>query len=405
MKKLLKYLLVPVFASSTTLTVVACGTSEPVWNQDILSSAVGQMQDHTFNMSQDLLLAQIPATGTLYNTLTNPVKNRINNYYSSLVSSSNINWGYPDVAVSVTAEENNSPFQRKYGENVESRINLDAHLTYKGLQAKTTIVVKISNDKTSPKQKIDAIGSTLTTYLATNPVFNFKTLFKDGLMSDDASANKLYFEGPLRTALFIDTTETDPVPFIDVAGVDIAVELPSSPTKIYDLTGVETINEKKVITGSVQHLDLILYDQRGNSAILNDKTLKVAQNINDASNHITTMLTQGESVLQFKQATLPTESQTLEEYYTVDATLKGKVQQKFFDIISLFYPASKINGSETWSAERVSFPNESSTPFIKKNPTDTQGYFFISVKFEFHVDSNTVIDSTVYDIKLNLSQA
>lgn len=412
MKKILKYLLVPVFVGSTALTVVACGTTQPAWNQDILNSAVGRMQNHTFNMNEDLNLAALPEEGTKYSDLSVAVRSRINGYYSDLVKSS-ISWDNPSIDVSLSGQDD-SPFLKKYGDLVESRLTLTAHLTYRNLNADTTIVVKINNDQANPIEKINAIGATLGTYLDTNPVFYFQTLFKNHLRSDDSSFKPLEIEAPLRTALFKETTEENPIPVIDVAEVDIAVLTPESPAEIYalDSPAIDTIGEIKVIKGKLSNLSLMLHYQ-GFSTILTGKTLAVAQRISDASNQITSMLNQGQQALQFKQATLPeitpgAQPPTLQQYFDgTGASLKGDIQKKMFDIISKFYPTENMSGTiDPWASAQISFPNATSSPYIKID--DTHGYFLANIRFLIKFDNltpnPTTIDSLVYNIKLNLTQ-
>jgi len=67
------------------------------------------------------------------------------------------------------------------------------------------IVVIITNDTASPQTRIDAIGTYLTTYLnsRTEP-FEFQTLFKNNLSSDDNEAKNVYgkIAASLRDPLF-----------------------------------------------------------------------------------------------------------------------------------------------------------------------------------------------------------
>lgn len=413
MKKILKFLLVPVFVSSTTLTVVACGTNEQISNQDIINLATGRMQNHMFNMNNDLGLTKIPDDQSSYNSLSGTVRQRITSYYSNLVQPG-LNWDYPGVNVSVTTDSDSTPstFITKYGSNVESRINLTAHLAYKNLTAKTDIIVKINNDKTTQQEKIDAIGSYLTKYLDTNPVFSFKTLFKDGLKSTDPEA--AYADGQiqasLRNNLFITTTTENPIPIIDVAGVDLSVQRPTSEATIYTLDN-DAMSDKKQVQGSLENLTLTLgYESGGFHTSIEGKTLKIAQTFNDTNNQVATILNQGSEGLQFNKADLvagklPEENQMLDKY-DPDNSFRDKVAEKIFNFISLVYPTAKMKGSDTWDASKVTIDNAASTSYIKEN--EKYGYFIVNVKFSFKVDNSNpdkpvVIETLVSNLKLNLN--
>ncbi|MGL5268815.1 MAG: hypothetical protein ACRC8P_03575 [Spiroplasma sp.] len=405
MKKILKFLLLPVFVISPTVTVVACGANAvQIASQDILNSATGRMQDHIFDMTE-LKLKEIPNDQSSYDSLSILTRDIITNYYSELVTPG-LNWDYPAVAVKVTTDKSSSPFLNKYGSDVESRINLTAHLTYKNLAASKDIVIKISNDKKSYQEKIDAIGNYLKKYLEDNNnfVFPFKTLFKDDLMSNDSNSIFAYnqIQAALRNSLFIPTKEK-PIPVIDVAGVDMSIQGPDSPSKIYSLKGIDITT--KTITGTLENLTLTIgYESGFYYKLSMNKTFNIVQSFTDATNQIATILNQGEQGLQFEKADLvdqelPKENQMLEKYDPKNE-FRNKVAQKIFTFINIIYPTTKMKGSDTWDASRIEIENAASSPYIIEDKN--YGYFMVNIKFNFKIDDSSAIVVLVGDLKLNL---
>lgn len=401
MKKLLRFLLVPVFVGTSAITVVACGTSLPVSNEDILSSAVGRMQNHTFNMSADLHMNNgLPEDGKHYTDLSGSVRSRITAYYSDLVKET-INWDYPSVAVRITADADNSPFLRKYGPDVESRINLVAHLNYRNLSRDKAIVVKINNDTSSGKDKASAIATTLSTYLSTSPTFNFSSLFKDGLTSAEAE-NGYYgkITAPLRFALLKETTQEQPIPIIDVAGVDLKVE--SGTGTIYNLNSNAVNAVDKRVEGTFQNLNLSLSYQNKFFAPLASQTIKVAQDFSKANNQIAEMLNQGNQALKFDRTTLPDEAQMLSDYDT-DSSLRDAISAKLFEQIAIIYPTAKMSGNDPWDKTRITIDNADSSSYNKED--DNHGNFIVNLKFDFRADNASGIETLVSNIKINLAKS
>lgn len=412
MKKLLKYLLVPVLAGTTTLTVVACGTNETGVPQDVLSSAVGAMRNATFQMEKDLFLSSLP--NDKYSKLDSSARDVIYNYYSDLVKPGTT-WDKPAVAVALEDKDENI-FIRKYGSEVEARITITAHLTFQNKTADKDIVVKINNDATSEQVKIEAIGSTVGFYLDGNPTFNSPTLFKDGLKSDDPFVSKTQIQAPIEDGLFKKSISEDGFPIIEVAGVSLQVILPETSTEIYTLDKiVNADNEKetvRLIQGSLKNLSLKLNYGIDASTIITGKTLTIVQNISDATSQISSLLLQS---LQFSQTVLPTAGQTLEDYFdNAGKELKQTIQNKLFtDFISVIYPAAKMTGTvDTWAATQIIFP-DGSTPFIQDDENDDWGYFLIRINFKVTIanhdpskegDIDVVIDSQAFNVELDITK-
>lgn len=407
MRKILKFLLLPVFVISPTMTAVACGVSnEQIANEDILNSAAGRMQNHIFDMTE-LGLAQIPEDKAAYNSLTASTREKITNYYSELVKPG-LNWDYPAVTVDVTADKDSSPFLNKYGQDVESRINLTAHLTYKNKSTSKNIVIKINNDTKNHQEKINAIGAFLEKYLEDKKDFNFpfKTLFKDNLKSNDPAAAFTYgqIQAALRSSLF-SSTKDNPIPVIDVEGVDMFIEGPSSESSsnIYTLKGIDTKN--KVISGILENLKLTIGYETGFYYQISGKTYNIAQSFTDATNQIATILNQGKQGLQFNNSELvgsklPEDNQMFEAY-DVNKEFSKKVTEKMFTFVNKVYPTDKIKGSDTWDASRIEIDNAASSSYVSVD--ENSGYFMVNIKFSFKINDDSLIELTVGDLKLNLN--
>lgn len=409
MKKILRFLLVPVFVGSASLTVVACGTSATVWNQDILESAVGQMQNYTFKMNADLGLNNLP-TGKFNDQSNLSVRNDINGYYQSLVETNDVTWDNPTVAVKIVADATESPFVAKYGPTVETRITLIAKLSYRDVSAEKSIVVKVTNELEPEKTKLDAVGSYLSTYLSDQqPTFNFQSLFKDGIKADDAAFNSLDYQAPLRKALLKDTTSEDPFPVIDVEGMELTVQ-PTTPTgEVYQLDSPAITAEKKIVTGTLKNLDLFISNNNWNVAPyqITGKTFKIAQAVNQTSDQIAQLLSQPSQSLEFKETALPAAGDSLAKY---GEAFQGKIQDKLFIKIAEFFPTAKMNGQKTWDAKLITFPTAASN--LYEEISDTRGYFLVDLKFEFPIvldeaepKNNVIINASLTGLRINLTKA
>lgn len=406
MKKILKILLVPVFVSTSSLTVVACGTnSTRVWPEDILNSAVGRMQNHMFS-AQDLGIAAMPQDQRLYGSLPLLARARITNYYSDLVKAGN--WDYPTVSVRVTANGNNSPFFNPYKNRVESRITLTTHLSYKNLTQSKDITVKIDDENENSQVKITAISEYLTEYLATNPVFNFSSLFQDGLKSDDPNVNWAQIEAPLRFGILRETTKENPFPVIDVADVNLAVVpiAKTDPAKVlYQLDTNSLTAESTEIKGTLQNLTLMLRYKEASKEVA-APSLAIAQKISDTNNQVARILNKNPGALSFTQTALPENGQTLSEY-SEGAALQENLAATLFADIEKIYPTAKMNAG--WTASQITVDNPESSVYVKgdKGDENTFGHFLVNIKFEFKLeagDEKLIIATTVYGIQLNLKK-
>lgn len=407
MRKILKFLLLPVFVVSPAVTVVACGTSsEQVANEDILNSATGIMQNHTFNMDE-LGLKQIPSDKSTYDSLSVFARNKITEYYSNLVKPG-LNWNYAPVTVSVTTDKVSSNFLTKYGLDVESRINLRTHLTYKNLKAEKDIVIKINNNNNNNQTKLNAIGSFLEKYLKDNKgfVIPFKVLFKDDLKSDEPGASFAFasIEAAFRSSLFTVTKEK-PIPVIDVEGVDISIHPDTSnneSNKIYSLKEADA--EHKVILGTLENLILTISYGNGFYYQIKGNSYTIAQSFTDTTNQVSTILNQGSQGLQFNKVDLvnqelPKDNQKLADYDSDEQFIK-KVTQKMFTFINMVYPTQKINSD--WISSMIEIENAASSPYVKES--DNYGYFMVNISFSFKIAENEVIAANVGNLKLNLNK-
>lgn len=404
MKKILRFLLVPVFVGSASLTVVACGTNATVWNQDILESAVGQMQNHTFKMSDDLGLNNLPS-GKFTDRENLGVSNDISGYYQGLVKTNDVTWDNPTVDVQIRADEAESEFVAKYGNLVEARVSLIAHLSFRNLSKDTPIVVKITNDLALGKQRIDAIGTYLGTYLATNPTFNFPDLFEDNLTNKIEKAMYGKIEAPLREALFTTKINDEAFPVIDVEGIDIEVTAASDAEQvIYKLN--DNAIDGKLIRGTLQNLSLIVHDGSFRSEPLTGQTLNIAQSVSDASTQINNILNQS---LNFSVATLPQAGSSLAS----NANVQQLIQTALFNLIKVIYPTAKMKGTVTWDEKLIEFPNSDSNLYVaEKNSGEESkfGHFLVDMQFKFVIgpdseqpDKQIQIDALANSIKINLA--
>jgi len=171
------------------------------------------------------------------------------------------------------------------------------------------IVVIITNDTASPQTRIDAIGTYLTTYLnSRTESFEFQTLFKNNLSSDDNEAKNVY--GKIATSLK-DALFSSDDPIIDVEGLEFTV-LPITAGQnqtIYNLTDVSEITDPDdstatigVINGTLQNLTLEISDENAFShdialSSLTSTSLKIRQRFSDATNQISGILNQGPDAL------------------------------------------------------------------------------------------------------------
>lgn len=407
MKRILKFMLLPVFVGASSVTVIACNSNNDQGsNQDIINSAASKMQDHMFDMTK-LGLTEIPPENTKYNTLAVTARNKITSYYSNLVKT-DLNWDYPTVAVQIIGDS--STFLRYYGPDVESRIELTAKLTYKDLTANKNIIIKINNDTTDDQQKIDAIGTILTDYLRqSNLVVPFKTLFKDNLVSNSEEAKYVYsnIEAALRDNLF-NSSKENPIPVIDVEGIKIFIR-PSdlnSSNIIYNLDSSAIDSNKKTINGTLQNLIVRIYYQSGFYYEMKIESLKIAQSFSDINNQLSHILNQGPQPLQFNISNLPKDGQTLSDYDS-DESFRNTVKEELFSYISKVYPTAKMKGSDSWNASKIKIENAASSPFYKDKDDEKRGYFEINVLFSFKVNNiegePEIVSPLVSNLKLNLN--
>lgn len=447
MKQHLKFLLLSTLTSIPIVSVVACASSDSngFSNRDVLNSAEGVvMANQTFKMSEDLKLIAIPSDGSNYDTIISTnVKDMISNHYSELVKSGNLSWPYETVSVNIrnikttyvynpTTGKNEpieSPtaFSAKYGADVEARIDLTADLSFRKLTSSVPIVVKITNDTSSSQAKVDAVGNYLTTYLNNHEddPFEFQTLFKNNLSSDDNEANNVYgkIATSLKDALFR-TNDNQTTPVIDVEGLDFNV-LPIASGQnqtIYSLTGVSEIPNPDnsaatigVINGTLQNLTLQISNDAFHHNIdlssLTTPNLKIRQRFTDATNQVAGILNQGADALWFidsdlPNSTLPTIGQILADYDGDSKSFTTKVAQKFFDLITQIYP-STIMGS-SWAVDAITFPTANSSQFVLETDPDdpnsdgtNNGYFTINVQFSCTIGNDT-ISTSIGDLRLNL---
>lgn len=398
MKKILRFLLVPVFVGSTSLTVVACGTSPTVWNQDILESAVGQMQNHTFKMNDDLGLNNLPS-GKFTDRENLGVRNDITGYYQGLVKTNDVTWDNPTVDVEIRPDETESEFVAKYGNLVEARVTLIAHLSFRNLSKDTAIVVKITNDVALGQERINAIGAYLGTYLESNPTFNFPDLFEDNLTNKQENAIYGKIQAPLREALFTTKTNDEDFPVIDVEGIDIEVSAASETEQvIYKLN--DNAIDGKLIKGTLQNLSLTVHDGSFKSTPLTGQTLNIAQSVSDASTQINNILNQS---LTFPVATLPQAGSSLAS----NANVQQLIQTALFNLIKVVYPTAKMQGTVPWDEKLITFPNSDSNFYVaEKNAGEEEskfGHFLVDMQFKFVIGPEIQIDALANSIKINLA--
>lgn len=414
MKKLFKILIVPVFIIAPTMTVIACGTtSQQVSNQDILNSASGRMQNHTFNMTE-LSLSGIPNNDLRYEQLSGTARGKIESYYRELVKAGSITWDYPTVAVQIKSD-NTTLFVNKYGPNVEARVNIIAHLSYQSLVSDKPITVRIANDNAAEQDKADAIK----TYLKdvelnpNNPIFLFRTLLQDGLKSNAQGINIIYdkITSDLRSYLFETTSNENPFPIIDVAATNITVfGNTSSSDEIYTFDNQSLNPATATVTGKLKKLTLrINYNNKYSDLKLDDLTsqsLNVAQTFTDVNNQLLTTLNQA---YNFKKSdlnnnTLPASGQTLAEYDPTPGanTFTGKIKTALFNKIAIIYPTAKMDS--TWTADLINIPNPAASRFTLLPGNTHYGSFILtSVIFEFKLNNEVIIQATINNIQLNLN--
>lgn len=114
---------------------------------------------------------------------------------------------------------------------------------------------------------------------------------------------------------------------------------------------------------------------------------------------------------------MPTRDQDLKSYLGITIqsvieeplALDTKIQQKFFDEISKTYPPTKMGS--WWSLAAITFPTAESDKFVvevsdgdEDNEDIISGYFIVSVRFETQFDANSTIQTTIGDIRINLSK-
>ncbi len=442
MKRHLKFLLLSTLTTIPIVSVVACSSSDSsnFSDRDVLNSAEGVvMANQIFKMKEDLGLISIPSDGSNYDTiLTASVRTMISNHYSGLIKAGNLSWPYETVSVNIrnvktTYElddtgtnkpvESDTAFSAKYGADVEARIDLTADLSFKNLTSSVPVVVKITNDTASPQARIDAVGTYLTTYLnsRTDP-FEFQTLFKNNLSSDDNEAKNVYgkITTSLKDALF---NSDDPV--IDVEGLNFSV-LPITAGEnqtIYNLTDVSEITDPDdststigVINGTLQNLTLEVSDENAFShdialSSLTTPSLKIRQRFSDATNQISGILNQGADALWFidsdlPSSTLPNPGDTLSTYDGDAKAFTSKVAQKLFDFISQVYPSATMGSG--WVVDAITFPNANSSQFVLETDPDdpnsdgtNNGYFTINVEFSCTIGNDSILAS-IGDLRLNL---
>lgn len=418
MKKILKFLLMPILVLAPTMTVIACGSGGvQLSDADILSLAEGQMQNHTFAMKEDLGLMNLPTRR--YSNLSSTTRGIITKHYQSQIEPG-VNWDNPAVNVSINQSESNLNFLNRYGADVEARLVVTAHLKYKNLESDKNIVIKITNDQTNKKQKVDGITNYLNGYLAAvNPNFSFSTLLSDGLVSNKPGINGQLanIEASLRRTLFTESDTRDPdntdVPILDVAGVGLSVQLsaPATDTVIYNLnsSAIDTTNE--VVTGVLQNLILTLGYQTGEQNAINlatdpnVKSLNIAQNFISVGTQIANILNQG-SGFSFEQATLPNSGETIADYDARVGNFIEAVQNKFFnEYIALYYPTGKMNPN--WTSGLVDITSQASSSYVMHdfdNPS-YGGYFAsVNLSFTYKVDDNNSITASVFNVRLNIVQ-
>lgn len=446
MKQHLKFLLLSTLTSIPIVSVVACASSNltGIADRDVLNSAEGTvMANQTFNMNKNLGLIALPNDGSNYDNLDSNIKNKISEHYSELVKVGNLNWPYETVSVNIhnvkttyvyneTTGKNDlvtseTAFSTKYGPLVEAKIDLTAELSFKNLTSSVPIVVIINNDNdnATPQAKINAIGNYLTDYLnnRTDP-FEFQTLFKNNLSSDDKEAANVYnkIEASLNNTLF---NESDPV--IDVEG--ISFRLPpiakGQNQTIYNLTGTSEITDPDdststigVIDGILQNLTLQIfngsYSYNINLSDLTAQNIKIRQRFADADNQIAGILNQGPDSLWFinsdlPNGTLPEPGEKLVDYDGAERTFTSQVAKALFESISSVYPGGTgaIMG-EDWTVNAITFPTENQSQFVLVTDPDdpnsdgvNTGYFIVNVEFSCIIGNDT-ISASVGDLRLNL---
>lgn len=442
MKRYLKFLLLSTLTTMPIVSVVACSSSDSsnFSDRDVLNSAEGVvMANQTFKMNADLSLINIPNDGSNYNALNASVRTIISNHYSALIKSGNLSWPYETVSVNIrnvktTYElddttgankpvESETAFSAKYGADVEAKIDLTADLSFKNLTSSVPIVVIITNDTASPQTRIDAIGTYLTTYLnSRTESFEFQTLFKNNLSSDDNEAKNVY--GKIATSLK-DALFSSDDPIIDVEGLEFTV-LPITAGQnqtIYNLTDVSEITDPDdstatigVINGTLQNLTLEISDKNAFShdialSSLTSTSLKIRQRFSDATNQISGILNQGPDALWFinsdlPNSTLPNPGDTLSTYDGDAKAFTAKVAQKLFDLISQVYPSATMGSA--WTVDAITFPNANSSQFVLETDPDdpnsdgtNNGYFTINVQFSCTIGNDSIL-SSIGDLRLNL---
>lgn len=442
MKRHLKFLLLSTLTTIPIVSVVACSSSDSsnFSDRDVLNSAEGVvMVNQTFKMKEDLGLIAIPSDGSDYDALATSVRTMISNDYRELIKSGNLSWPYDTVSVNIRnvkttyelddttntnkAVESDTAFSAKYGSDVEARIDLTADLSFKNLTSSVPIVVIITNDTATPQARVDAIGTYLTTYLnsRTDP-FEFQTLFKNNLASDDNEAKNVY--GKITTSLK-DALFNSDEPIIDVAGINFNV-LPIAAGQnqtIYTLTDVSEITDPDddtttigVINGTLQNLTLEISDENAFAhditlSSLTTPSLNIRQRFTDATNQIAGILDQGADALWFvdsdlPNSTLPTPGENLSTYDNDTNAFTSTVAAKLFDLISQIYP-SAIMGS-AWIVDAITFPTINSSQFVLETDPDdpnsdgtNNGYFMVNVQFSVVIGNDT-ITATIGDLRLNL---
>lgn len=444
MKKLLKFMLMPMLVGTPAMSVVACANSNTQYPADqILNIAVGRMNPATFKMkgnAQDpndvdrLGLTSLPETSKTYEDLSAENKNVITQHFKTLVTTGSETtagvWQYPSVDVIVSAITGQKFTWYGTTGDIQAKISVNVNLTYQGLQKQKKVTLVVFNDVTDSLTKAKAIANTVKASLntATQTAVDLDTLPMDGIKGNSSTQQSVLtkISSSLAQAWVNPTpfNSTDKSWMIDVIGnVQITATPADNTNSFYTLDSPAISSDNKFITATLTNLNITITYKSPFGGTEEPSSFSTAD-LTTASQKIKVQQSTGTAMKNQLANALPKDSITLSktetagkiplpddtwETYVQGNGITDKVLQYIFTgkydgsgtsgILSVYNHDKMIASGITWDKSILTITG--STKFQPSGTSTGIGKFVVNFILKYNIGENVEIDVNSAEITIN----